>query len=71
MRVSNAGQYHHDTLLLVGADNVEGNEIRQSAMIRPFCTVPGIGAEKQGFWLPRPIPHSRRINSYHTSWIYY
>lgn len=29
IRVSNAAQYHHDTLLLVGADNVEGNEIRR------------------------------------------
>src|SRR5690606_11966348 len=27
IRVSNAAQYHRDTLLLVGADNVKGNEI--------------------------------------------
>jgi len=29
IRVSNAAQYHTDTLLLVGADNVTGNEIRR------------------------------------------
>ncbi|MDR4494327.1 MAG: multicopper oxidase domain-containing protein [Nitrospirales bacterium] len=29
IKVSNAKQYHQDTLLLVGADNVEGNEIRR------------------------------------------
>ncbi|GJL63531.1 MAG: hypothetical protein NPIRA04_21850 [Nitrospirales bacterium] len=29
IRVSNATQYHENTLLLVGADNVKGNEIRR------------------------------------------